>query len=105
MMIRKPLLLRTTYFLGVALMLLALIGGQASGQTFTTLYNFDGTHGSEPYGSLILSGSTLYGMTYGGGANSDGTIFSLNTVPEPSAFVLLGIAAVSLLAYAWRRRR
>jgi hypothetical protein len=28
-----------------------------------------------------------------------------SSVPEPSALVLLGIGAVSLLAYAWRRRR
>ena len=28
-----------------------------------------------------------------------------DTVPEPSTFALLGIGAVSLLAYAWRRRR
>ena len=26
-------------------------------------------------------------------------------VPEPSTFVLFGIGAISLLAYAWRRRR
>ena len=31
----------------------------------------------KPYGSLTLSGSTLYGMTAEGGANSEGTIFSI----------------------------
>ena len=30
-------------------------------------------------GSLTLSGSTLYGMTLSGGANGNGTIFSINT--------------------------
>ncbi len=28
-----------------------------------------------------------------------------NPAPEPSTFVLLGISAIGLLAYAWRRRR
>ena len=48
-----------------------------SGGTPTTLFSFDGTHGEGPSGSLILSGSTLYGMTLDGGANGDGTIFSI----------------------------
>ncbi len=30
-----------------------------------------------PWGSPTLSGATLYGMTYGGGANGDGNIFSV----------------------------
>ena len=30
-----------------------------------------------PWGSLTLSGSTLYGMTEYGGANKEGTIFSV----------------------------
>ena len=32
-----------------------------------------------PYGSLTLSGSTLYGMTAGGGSNNFGTAFQMNT--------------------------
>jgi len=35
--------------------------------------------GTNPTGSLILSGSTLYGTTTYGGSNSDGTVFSINT--------------------------
>ena len=48
-----------------------------TGGTPTTLLSFNGTNGANPDGSLTLSGSTLYGMTIGGGANGDGTIFSI----------------------------
>jgi len=48
------------------------------GGTPTSLFKFDGTHGANPEGSLILvGGTTLYGTTYNGGANGDGTVFSL----------------------------
>ncbi len=49
----------------------------------TILHNFTGVpgDGANPYGSLTLSadGSTLYGMTYEGGSNNDGTVFQINT--------------------------
>jgi len=32
-------------------------------------------------------------------------VTQLTPVPEPSTFVLLGLGAISLLGYAWRRRR
>ena len=38
-----------------------------TGGTPTTLASFNGTNGANPYGSLTLSGSTLYGMTYEAG--------------------------------------
>ena len=52
------------------------------GSGYRVLHNFNGgtTDGAYPYGSLILSGSTLYGMTSGGGANGGyGAIFRMNT--------------------------
>jgi uncharacterized repeat protein (TIGR03803 family) len=49
----------------------------ASGGTPTTLFNFDGPHGINPFGNLTLVGSTFYGMTFGGGTNGLGTIFSI----------------------------
>ncbi len=42
---------------------------------------------------------------YAVGVLLDGIRFSDQPVPEPSTFVLLSIGAISLLAYAWRRRR
>jgi uncharacterized repeat protein (TIGR03803 family) len=59
---------------------------QINGTGFTNLYSFTpvdpsiGTNadGAEPNG-VILSGGTLYGTTYYGGSNGNGTIFALST--------------------------
>ena len=57
----------------------------ADGTGYQVMYSFlgllssDGNDGSNPYGSLTLSGSTLYGMTSGGGETGVGTIFQINT--------------------------
>ncbi len=55
----------------------------ADGQTYNVLLSFSGTGGAYPgeypWGDLTLSGSTLYGMTQGGGTNGYGNIFSINT--------------------------
>src|ERR1700683_2664210 len=50
-------------------------------QTYSVLYNFGASaaDGQVPYNSFIASGSTLYGATTDGGANSSCTIFSFNT--------------------------
>jgi uncharacterized repeat protein (TIGR03803 family) len=47
---------------------------------FQVLHNFAGSPGDGQWspGNLIQSGSTLYGMTYGGGASGRGTIFKIN---------------------------
>lgn len=47
----------------------------------TLLYTFNSsTDGSQPYGSLLLDGNTLYGLnSYGGSSHDAGTIFKINT--------------------------
>ncbi len=48
-------------------------------QTFTHLHEFFGgaDDGIYPSGGLMLNELTLYGMTYGGGSNDNGTMFSV----------------------------
>ncbi len=57
------------------------VGTDGSG--YQNLVSFTGTgglaSGSVPAASLTLSGTTLYGMTGGGGANADGNVFSVGT--------------------------
>jgi len=48
-------------------------------QTFTTLHSFDGTDGANPAAVLIqATNGYLYGTTYAGGANNDGTVFKIS---------------------------
>lgn len=57
------------------------IKGSSSG-SFAVLYSFGGNtakDGSIPTTGLINVNGTMYGTTYGGGANSAGTIFSITT--------------------------
>lgn len=51
------------------------------GTGFTILHSFAGgaSDGSYPKGSLIQSGTTLYGMTLSGGSSGIGTIFKIET--------------------------
>jgi uncharacterized repeat protein (TIGR03803 family) len=51
------------------------------GSGFTTLYSFTGTNGAYPAGNLLLSGTTLYGLTEWLGSSFQpdyGTVFSVN---------------------------
>lgn len=62
------------------------------GSGYNVLHNFAphtmlAPNGREPFGSLALSGSTLYGMTTSGGAGGSGTLFKINT--DGSGFGLL----------------
>jgi uncharacterized repeat protein (TIGR03803 family) len=46
---------------------------------YTDIYNFNGTNGSQPVGSLTLSGGVLFGTTNIGGTGDSGTIFKIDT--------------------------
>jgi uncharacterized repeat protein (TIGR03803 family) len=55
----------------------------SDGTGLTVLHNFDGRttsgDGFDPVGNLVLSGSKLFGTLNSGGANSHGSLFSINT--------------------------
>jgi len=65
------------------------------GTGFTNLHNFTGGYdGANPYGGLILSGTTLYGTTRGGGTHGNGTVFAMNT--SGSGFTVLKIFSATV---------
>ena len=79
------------YFILVVIVL-AQTGLQA--QTFSDLYDFDNLYASttnatqiEPSGDLIISAGVLYGVTYQGGSNSQGGLYSIN--PDGTDFKAL----------------
>ncbi len=54
------------------------------GGGYTNFHSFTGGagDGATPYGSLLLSGPTLYGVTYYGGTLNHGVVFTLSGLPE-----------------------
>jgi uncharacterized repeat protein (TIGR03803 family) len=52
---------------------------RTNGTGFHKLYDFNGSNGRNPIGSLILNGKVLYGMTLYGGKHNKGCIFSIQT--------------------------
>jgi uncharacterized repeat protein (TIGR03803 family) len=73
-------MLRSNHRLAVlTLLILILTAGRSFAQSFQILTSFDDSSGTglAPNGALAISGSTLYGLTEGGGANDVGTVFSL----------------------------
>ncbi len=82
--------------------------------TFTASYSVDGTTWTS-FSSVTradMTGSVQVGLSYGAfvsAASSTGAGFDnfslTTTVPEPSSLALLAAGMVSLLAYAWRKRK
>ena len=63
------------------------VGTDGSGYSVLRSFSDNATDGGSPWGSLIASGSTLYGMTFGGGAFHFGTVFRMEA--DGSGFNLL----------------
>jgi uncharacterized repeat protein (TIGR03803 family) len=68
----------TTFALAIALLIAVVATQPAQAQTFTTLHSFDGTDGSGLYTGLVqATDGDLYGVTYFGGVNNQGTVFKI----------------------------
>jgi uncharacterized repeat protein (TIGR03803 family) len=67
--------------------LLGLATAHGQTQTYTVLHNFVGNDGVAPFAPLVVSGTTLYGTSEGGGNYGSGTVFKVNT--DGSGYVVL----------------
>ena len=64
--------------LAVVLVLTVIRTQPAQAQTFTVLHSFDVTDGTKPEAGLVqATNGNLYGTTFLGGANNDGTVFEI----------------------------
>ena len=69
---------RLGWILSTALVAAAVTSSSASAQTLTTLVNFAGTDGANPYAGLIADANgNLFGTTKNGGAYGYGTVFEI----------------------------
>jgi len=65
---------------GAWVLLITLAANSALAQTVTTVFNFNGANGANPYFGTLIQGrdGKLYGTTYSGGAQGLGTVFRIN---------------------------
>ncbi|MFC2149636.1 choice-of-anchor tandem repeat GloVer-containing protein [Candidatus Auribacterota bacterium] len=80
------------------------------GNDFTVMHHFEGqpNDASDAYRGLTLVDNTLYGLSYTGGANNTGVMYSLDLggggeVPEPNSLGVLALGALGVLY--WKRRK
>jgi uncharacterized repeat protein (TIGR03803 family) len=67
---------------------------QSAGGVLTTIHSFSGPDGEVPDGALALgSDGNLYGTTFLGGANNDGTVFKITTSGELTTLYSFGSKA------------
>ena len=73
---------RKTIFLSCVFCAATAVASRA--QTFTTLVNFDYANGFQPWSMTLIQGTdgNLYGTTYSGGANGEGTVFKVTAGGE-----------------------
>src|ERR1019366_4208049 len=77
---RQPVMALLMRLLWAAALVLPAFGAQ-SAVVLTSLYSFTGGNdGGNPQAGLVQgSDGNLYGTTYGGGTNGDGTVFKIST--------------------------
>lgn len=82
-----------------------------SGSAYLFSYKLGNTGNWQTLTTNTISGDLqsvgLYVKTYGGASISNATFdsMSFSVVPEPSSVVLLSMGLLSLVAYAWRKRK
>jgi uncharacterized repeat protein (TIGR03803 family) len=67
------------FFQFMTFSLLLTVTSPLGAQTFTTLHNFTNMDGQGPGAGLVLASNVLYGTTFQGGSQSNGTMFAVNT--------------------------
>ena len=64
-------------------------------QTYTTVFNFNGTNGYQPSYLLMDPSGTIYGVTTDGGSNNLGTLFALTPGTSPTLTTLYNFSSRS----------
>jgi uncharacterized repeat protein (TIGR03803 family) len=105
----KPFRTTAALILTTLMLMVAAATTMATAQTYTDLFNFDGTHGGDPHGQLLQGrNGNLYGTTFYGGDLSDcwtmgcGTIFKITTTGTLTTFYRFLCDVNICTGYAYR---